>query len=98
MNNFEPLSNIWDIYQNKIENAIKNPESKNTEDIDGLIWPKYLYLAESEKENLDIFVVDRTNEIISYFQEYNFNPKIIAAYIFRSILAAMEWERQRVGE
>ena len=62
-----------------------------------IIWPWDLYLAESEKEDINDFLLELTHEVVRASKNKGLTPKIIASYIFKTLITGMQWERDRIG-
>ncbi len=63
------------------------------------MFPTELNIGEEEQADLEDFINDRIQELYgSIFPAQGANPGIISAYLLRSIIAAMMWERERVGK
>jgi hypothetical protein len=99
---WKPLENIWDDYQRNVIKVIsqaENTEDMSEEELNKFVWPSTLYVAEKEKEEVNSFVTERTNEILEYVEHYKgLHPKLLSSYILRVLLAGMIWEDERIGK
>lgn len=63
------------------------------------MWPSELNIGEEEEADIEEFVNDRIHELYGHiFPAQGANPNIISAYLVRSIIAAMMWEKERIGK
>ena len=95
---FQPLSNLWDIYNESLDIAIERDYISNPEMAEGYVWPHDLKLSESEKEDIQSYVHERLREIVDRLnEERTFNPHMVASYIFRSVIVGMLLSYERKG-
>ena len=98
MDEWRPLSNIWEIYTGSIKQAISQGLSNDPEVAEGYAWPPDLNFGSLEQDDVRSYVNDRMGEIIENLHaNKGIDPNFIAAYIFRTLISGMMWERQRVG-
>ena len=63
------------------------------------MWPSELNIGEEEQEDIEEFIQDRISELYGQiFPTQGANPGVISAYLMRSIIAAMMWEKERIGK
>lgn len=93
MENWTPLNDIWDEYSEKLDSV---EESDMAQD---LVWPRQLFLGEGEKGDVHNFVAERVKEMVEQAQrERGINLQWIGGLMFKSLVAGMLWERERVGK
>lgn len=63
------------------------------------MFPADLNIGEEEQEDIEEFINDRISELYGHiFPSQGANPSVISAYLMRSIIAAMLWEKERIGK
>lgn len=93
MSDWQPLQDIWDEYSGKLDNI------NEAELADEQMWPHTLFMGESEKEDVKAFVTERISEMVSHAQNTGgINLQWIGGFMFKSLVAGMLWERERVGK
>jgi hypothetical protein len=93
MTNWEPLTNIWDEYTIQLDSV---QEAELTEDI---VYPPVLFMGDEEKQDIQKFVMDRVEEMTEEARARNgVNLQWIGAFLFKSLITGMVWERERVGK
>ena len=93
MTDWQPLQDIWDDYSEKLD------EIESAEIADEEMWPYQLFMGMNEKEDVKQFVTDRISEMVSYAQNTGgINLQWIGGFVFKSLVAGMLWERERVGK
>jgi hypothetical protein len=93
MDNWQPLTDIWDEYSMKLDSI---EEADLAEEI---IYPYQLTMGELEKEDIKQFVTDRMTEMFEYAQRSGgVNLHWISGFLFKSLITGMMWERERVGK
>lgn len=93
MTDWTPLNNIWDSYSSKLDEI---EEAELAEDI---VWPRTLFMGEGEKEDVKLFVSQRIEEMVEEAQRnQGINIQWIGGFLFKSLVAGMMWERERVGK
>lgn len=94
---WSPLNDQWNKYEQTIQEASEGGFLEDAEDADKVVWPYFLNIGEGEKEDINRFVVNRVNELLSSVPSKEINPNYIASYIFRSVISGMMWEYERIG-
>ena len=90
--NWQPLNDLWEDYSQKLDSI---QEVELAEDV---VWPKELFMGEGEKDDVKTFVTNRIEEMIAEAQRTNgINIQWIGGFLFKSLVAGMLWERERVG-
>lgn len=94
----QPLSDIWDIYTESLDQAISNGLLQDRELSDDYIWPHDLGLGDWEQEDVKKYVHERLSEIVEKIKGNGaIDPNLVAGYIFRSVISGMLWEKARIG-
>ena len=94
---WRPLTENWNKYTEYLtdltEQGILFPGKQER------AWPTDLDIGEQEQEDIEEFINDRISELYgSIFPTQGANPTVISAYLVRSIVAAMLWEKERIGK
>lgn len=93
MTEWNPLNNIYDFYSDSLDEI---EEAELAEDI---VWPRELFMGDGEKEDVKVFVSQRIEEMVQEAQRnQGINIQWIGGYLFKSLVAGMLWERERVGK
>lgn len=94
----QPLSDIWDIYDESLEQAIDNNLLADDEVAEGYVWPSDLHFGDWEQEDVKRYVHERMTEITDRIKvRGGIDPNLIAGYIFRSVISGMLWQAERRG-
>lgn len=94
----QPLSEIWNIYDESLERAIADDLLSEEEISDEYVWPSDLHMGDWEQEDVKRYVHERMTEITDRIKARGgIDPNLIAGYIFRSVILGMLWEHERVG-
>jgi len=92
MAQFHPLNDILDDYSMKLD---KVEEADLADDV---IWPNELFIGETEREDVKEFLNNRMHEIISQSNHGGgLNMQSFGAFLFKSLVSGMLWERERHG-
>lgn len=98
MEQWQPLSDIWTLYSQSLEEAIKAGYMTNDELSDQYIWPVDLKLAETEQGEIKAYVHTRMEEINEQIKKDNgLDPNVLANVIFRSMICGLLWQKERLG-
>lgn len=98
MEDWQPLSNIWDSYSQSLEEAITQGYINDDELATEYVWPGDLHVGDSEQDDVKKYVHERMVEIVEKIKtDKGLDPNLIASYIFRSVLCGMLWEKERIG-
>jgi CRISPR/Cas system CSM-associated protein Csm5 (group 7 of RAMP superfamily) len=93
-----PLEDVWDDYVATVNTATEEGLLETRESAENVIYPSRLIIAETEKEEVRRYIGERMEEIIAQIQRDNaVDGNFLAAYLFRTLIAGMLWERQRIG-
>ena len=94
----QPLSEIWNIYTESLDQAIANDLLTDEEFSDEYVWPNDLNFGDWEQEDVKRYVHERMTEITDRIKTRGgLDPNLIAGYIFRSVISGMLWEKERHG-
>ncbi len=94
----QPLSDIWDVYTDSLDNAISQKLIEDTEIGQDYVWPPDLNFTDWESADVQKYVHERMVEIIDNIKaQGGLNPNLMAGYIFRSVLCGMMWQHERNG-
>lgn len=94
----QPLSDIWDIYTESLDQAIDNGLLRDEESSDEYVWPTDLHVDDWEQEDVKRYVHERMTEITDRIKTRGgIDPNLIAGYIFRSVISGMLWQAERHG-
>lgn len=92
MDDFSPLTDIWDEYSLKLDQI---QEADLAEEI---VYPRQLFMGEGEKEDIKRFVTERMQEMYDFSKKTGgINLHWISGFIFKSLISGMMWERERIG-
>jgi hypothetical protein len=92
MDNWQPLTNIWDDYSEKLDSI---EEADLAEEI---VYPNGLFMGEGEKDDVKTFVTERMQEMYEHAQKTGgVNLQWVSGFLFKSLITGMMWERERVG-
>lgn len=108
MKKWRPLDAVWEGYQNRLQEADSEGMLDDPESAQEYVYPNDLRIGMIEREDIRSFVTDRMNEILNSMQEsgvpeevamneLNLPINLTATYIFRALIAGMQWERDRLG-
>lgn len=93
MTEWHPLNDIWDEYSTKLD------EVTEVELADDIVWPTELFMGQGEREDVKEFVSERIEEMITHARNIGgINLQWIGGFLFKSLVAGMLWERERVGK
>lgn len=94
----QPLSDIWNVYTESLDQAIANGLLQDNDLSDTYIWPSDLSFDGWEQEDVKKYVHERMTEIVEKFKDRgSLDPNLVAGYIFRSVISGMLWEKARIG-
>lgn len=92
-NDWQPLNDLWDNYSQKLDSI------REVELAEDIVWPSELFMGEGEKDDVKTFVTNRIEEMIDVAQRNEgINIQWIGGFLFKSLVAGMLWERERVGK
>jgi len=98
MDDWQPLTDIWDEYNSSLDTAIEKGYIGDVDLEQGFVWPTDLYLGEVEQQDVQKYVHERLREIVdSIHLNKGLNPNLVAGYIFRSVICGMMWQKERIG-
>jgi hypothetical protein len=98
MNEWHPLQDIWEAYGESLDTAIQEGFIHDDDVSDQYIWPIDLNVADTEQNDVKMYVHERMQEIFQCIKhDHGLDPNILANMIFRSIICAMMWEKERIG-
>lgn len=93
MTNWQPLQDIWEEYSEKLDSI------EEAELADEQMWPYQLFMGTNEKDDVKQFITERISEMVSHAQDTGgINLQWIGGFVFKSLVAGMLWERERVGK
>jgi hypothetical protein len=99
MEEFHPLTDIWDVYTDSLDNALVEGYINDDEIAENYLWPLDLQIVEHEQEDMKKYVHERMVEIVERIKyDQGLDPNLIAAMIFRSVMCGMMWEKERIGK
>lgn len=94
---WRPLTENWNKFANYLTSLTEQGllvQGETTR-----VWPTELNIGEAEQADIEEFINDRIQELYGQiFPSQGANPGIISAYLLRSIVAAMMWEKERIGK
>ncbi len=94
----QPLSDIWDVYTESLDQAIANDLLSDEEISDEYVWPSDLGFGDWEMEDVKRYVAERMTEITDRMKvKGGLDPNLVAGVIFRSVISGMLWEKERMG-
>jgi hypothetical protein len=94
----QPLSEIWEVYTTSLDEAVANGLIDDDTTNEDYIWPVDLKFGDWEQADLKRYVHERMTEVVDRIKTQNgLDPNLVAAYIFRSVLCGMMWEKERIG-
>lgn len=95
---WQPLTDIWETYNASLDEAVNEGYIHDPTLAEGYVWPSDLGLSDGEQENIKLYVEERMGEIVERIKtEKGLDPNLVAAYLFRSIICGLMWERERIG-
>jgi len=96
---WQPLTDIWHMYDQTLEEAVRNGYLDDEELAESYVWPEDLDFGEWEQKDVQRYIHERMTEIVDKLRASGggVNPNLIAGYLFRSIVCAMMWEKERIG-
>lgn len=98
MDDFQPLSDIWQNYNDSLSSAIDQGYIDDPDTAEHFVWPSDLKFGEGEQDDVQRYVHERMTEIVDRVKsDRGVDPNVIAGYIFRSVVVGMMWERERIG-
>lgn len=98
MNEWQPLTEIWETYNDSLSNALDEGFIDDPSMADDYVWPMDLRIGDWEQDDVKRYVHERMTEIIDKVKsDRGLDPNLVAGYLFRSILCGMMWERERIG-
>jgi hypothetical protein len=102
MSEWQPLTDIWDLYDKSMATAVESGLLDGDEEDVALaeqyVWPVDLHIGDWEQEDVQKYVNERMTEIVGKIKNHGgLSPNLIAAYLFRSVMCGMLWERERIG-
>jgi hypothetical protein len=98
MSDFQPLSDIWDVYTASLDEAVRQGFLDDDDLSENYVWPADLDIGEWEQKDVQKYVHERMVEIVERIKtQGGINPNIIAGYIFRSVICGMMFEMERIG-
>ena len=93
-----PLEDEYEAYCRLLEEAAIEGQLNDHETAKQAGYPKKLNLSDLEKDELIEFVGNRTNEAFELFnQQGGVSPAVIGQCLLNAAVAAMMWERERIG-
>jgi hypothetical protein len=96
--NEQPLTDIWEVYSESLNKAISANLFREEDLSDDYVWPHDLLIDDWEREDVKRYVTERMSEIVDRLEvKKALEPNLIAAYLFRSVIAGMLWEKNRIG-
>lgn len=94
----QPLTDIWEVYSNSLDEAITRGFLQSDELSESYVWPVDLLIDSWEQDDVKRYVHERMTEIVDGIKSNNgVDPNLIAGYIFRSVLCGMLWQHERIG-
>jgi hypothetical protein len=98
MNDSQPLTDIWNIYTQSLDEAVGEGFIDDEELAESYVWPGDLHFANWEQEDVKRYVHERMTEIVGKIKHGGgLDPNLIASYLFRSVLCGLMWEKERHG-
>lgn len=98
MNDWQPLTDIWETYNASLDEAVEQGYIDDPALAEDYVWPVDLFLGDKEQDDVKRYVQERMSEIVERVRtERGLDPNLVAAYLFRSIICGMMWERERIG-
>lgn len=98
MSEWQPLTDIWETYNASLDEAVEQGYIDDPSLAEDYVWPVDLFLGDKEQDDVKRYVQDRMSEIVERVRtERGLDPNLVAAYLFRSIICGMMWERERIG-
>lgn len=99
MNDFQPLTDIYNVYSESIEAALKEGFINDPDLAEDYVWPFDLKIGDLERDDIRQYVNDRMVEIVERIhKDRGIDPNILAGTIFRSIISGMMFELERIGK
>lgn len=93
-----PLEDEYETYCRQLEEAAIEGQLQDPETAKKIGYPKKLHLSDMEKDQLTDFIANRTVEAIEHFQHLGgVSPAIVGQSLLNAAIAAMMWERERIG-
>jgi hypothetical protein len=94
---WRPLTEKWNSFAEYLSQMTEQGLLVHGEDMQR-IFPSELNIGEEEEADIEEFINDRIQELYGQiFPAQGANPGIISAYLLRSIVSAMMWEKERIG-
>lgn len=96
MTSWRPLTENWEKFSDYLTGLTEQGLLIQGET--NRVWPSELNIGEEESAEIEEFIKDRIQEMYGeIFPAQGANPQVISAYLLRSIVAAMLWEKERIG-
>lgn len=92
-----PLLDHWDRHEKHIAEVTARAQEDDSAEVQEIIWPSELYFGEEEKEEVQRFINLRLNELMNISQHQPVTVEHIGGYLYRTLLAGLLWEKERIG-
>jgi hypothetical protein len=94
----QPLSDIWEVYTQSLDQAITSGLLQDEEISQDYVWPTDLNFGDWEQEDVKRYVHERMVEIVDKVKSQGgLDSNLVMGYIFRSVISGMLWEKARIG-
>jgi hypothetical protein len=95
---WSPLEDEYEDYCRQLEEAAIEGQLQDEDTAKKVGYPKKLHLSDLEKDMLVEFVGNRTSEALEHFQAMGgVHPAVVGQALLNAAVAAMMWERERIG-